>query len=128
MNVYTIVALCVVVCIAILLLKNQNPSIGFILSVSFGVLILILCLPKLNSIFHTLNNISEKAGIETNLFKILIKSLGITYITEWGVNICKDAGQNALSSKVELFGKIGVVIIILPIVEQILENIISIIK
>jgi len=128
MNVYTIVALCVVVCVAILLLKNQNPSIGFILSVSFSVVILILCFPKLNSIFHTLSNISEKAGIETSLFKILIKSLGITYITEWGVNICKDAGQNALSSKVELFGKIGVVIIILPIVEQILENIISIIK
>lgn len=128
MNVYTIVALCVVVCVAILLLKNQNPSIGFILSVSFSVVILILCFPKLNLIFHTLSNISEKAGIETSLFKILIKSLGITYITEWGVNICKDAGQNALSSKVELFGKIGVVIIILPIVEQILENIISIIK
>jgi len=79
MNVYTIVALCVVVCVAILLLKNQNPSIGFILSVSFSVVILILCFPKLNSIFHTLSNISEKAGIETSLFKILIKKNKVIY-------------------------------------------------
>ena len=128
MSIYAIFVLCIFVCVAVLLLKNHSPSIGFILSVAVSVILLIICIPKLSSIFHTLNNISDKAGIESNLFTILIKCLGITYITDWGENICKDAGQNALSTKIQLFGKIGVVIILIPIIEQILNNVISIIK
>ena len=128
MSITNVILLCIVVCVAILLLKNHNPSIGFVISISASVVLLILCLPKLNNVIHTLNNISAKAGIDMSLFEILIKCLGITYLTEWGINICKDAGQNALCAKIELFGRLGVVVIVLPIIEQILNNVISIIK
>lgn len=128
MSIYTVVILSLLVCIVILTLKNHNPSVGFIVSVAFSSILLIVVMPKLNSILHTLNNVSAKAGIGSELFTVLIKCLGITYLTEWGENFCKDAGQNALSLKIQLFGKIGIVIIIIPIIEEILNNIISIIK
>ena len=128
MSITNVILLSIVVCVAILLLKSHNQSIGFVISISASVAILFLCLPKLNNVIHILNNISTKAGIDTTLFEILIKCLGITYITEWGINICKDAGQNALCAKIELFGRLGVVVVILPIIEQIFNNVITIIK
>ncbi len=128
MNITNIVLLVTVVCLGVLVLKNHNPSIGYILSLTAGVIVFAFCLPKINLVMNTVNNISEKAGIDNSLYESLIKCLGITYLTEWGANLCKDAGQNALCAKVELFGRIGVIIIVLPIVEEIINNIISIIK
>ena len=122
MNILDVVLVSIIVCIAILLLKNHNSSMGFILSISLSIVLLIMCLPKLTSIFQTLNNISAKANIDSSLFEVLIKALGISYLAEWGMNICKDAGQNALCAKVGLFGRIGVIIVVLPIIEKILNN------
>lgn len=128
MSISSVVILAILVCTMILLIKNYNSAIGFILSISFCALLLVIFLPKLNSIFHTLNNISTKAGIGTSLFKTLIKCLGITYLTDWGVNICRDSGQNAIASKIEIIGKVLIISIILPLVEVILQNVVTIIK
>ena len=56
--------------------------------------------------------------------KLILKMVGITYLSEFGTQICKDAGQGALAAQLEMFGKILVLITGLPIVLAIIEQIV----
>lgn len=54
---------------------------------------------------------------------LLLKLIGITYLCELGANICKDAGYSTLSSHVELFGKVMIMMAGLPVVKTMIEMI-----
>ena len=57
--------------------------------------------------------------------KLIMKMIGITYLCEFGTQICKDVGQGAIALQVELFGKIMVLIIGLPILLSIIEQLVT---
>lgn len=63
-----------------------------------------------------------ETGVNTNYTGTLLKSLGICFICQFSSDICKDAGQNALSSKVELAGKIMILILALPLIDEVLST------
>ena len=57
----------------------------------------------------------------------LIKIMGVAYVAEYGAQICKDAGENSLGSKVELAGKLTILSLSVPVVLVILETLLRII-
>ena len=65
--------------------------------------------------------IAKNSGISSELFTIIIKSVGISYMTVFTSDLCKDFGQNSLCSKVEMAGKISVIIIASPLIIKIIE-------
>ena len=60
--------------------------------------------------------LSEKYGI------ILFKSLGVCFLAQFAADSCRDAGENALASKVELAGKISILVLSLPLFEEIAQT------
>lgn len=128
MSITGVIVIAVLICIFVLIIKNYHPTWAFVLSLSGAIVILLLTLPKISSVFHNLENLSVKSGIGSSLYKTLIKCFGVSYLTEFGADLCNDSGQVSLASKVILFGKITVIFLILPLVETILNNVISIIK
>lgn len=67
-----------------------------------------------------------KAGTGTVFLGILLKITGIAVLTEFAVSICKDSGETAIASKIDLGGKIIIISISIPIITALLELIISI--
>ena len=54
--------------------------------------------------------------------KLLVKIIGITYLAEISSNLCKDAGAGALASQVELFGKLSILLLCVPGLSSLLEE------
>ena len=47
----------------------------------------------------------------------------LTYLAEFSSDLCKDAGAGALASQVELFGKLSILVLCMPIMTSLLETI-----
>lgn len=125
-----ILALCVAVIIAAVLsvmLKKYNPEISMLVAVGAGVVVFALILSKISPALNQVSNLLTRAGMPVEYGGILLKSLGICFLCQFSSDACKDAGQSALASKVELAGKLMIVLIALPMIEDITQTAVGII-
>jgi stage III sporulation protein AD len=121
-----IVGIGIVATILITVIKAQRPEISLQLSILTGIFIFLLVASKLSSVITLLNNISQKVNIDVMYLSTLLKVIGIAYIAEFGAEVCKDAGESAIASKIELAAKVIIVVIAVPIITSLLELIIRI--
>jgi stage III sporulation protein AD len=54
---------------------------------------------------------------------VLIKILGISYICEFSADICKDSGFTAISNQIQIFGKLSILVVSMPIFMNLLNTI-----
>lgn len=108
--------------ILVLTLKQSVPQLALLLTLSVGVIILISVLSFLPIITDKITQLMSQTGVNSKYISILIKALGICFICQFASDICKDAGQSALASKVELAGKIMILISALPLIEEVLNT------
>ncbi len=95
-------------------------------SIAAGVIIFLLVIDKLKNIIDLFVNLSNRAGANTQFISLLIKITGIAIITEFAVSICKDSGESAIASKIDLGGKILIIGTSIPIITALLETLITI--
>lgn len=73
-----------------------------------------------------LNNLANKTAINNQFLTLLIKITGIAFLTEFAVSICKDSGESAIASKVDLGGKVIIISMSIPIISALLETIVHV--
>ena len=104
-----------------LLLKSTKPELAFSVTV-VGVLIILLWLAGIfqntTNIFYTITNLT---GVDNSLLKILLKIVGVSYLTEFSAGILNDFGSANIADKVSLCGKILIFVLSLPIIECLLQ-------
>ena len=126
MELVKIIGIGVVALIAIIILKQYKPEFVIYISLLAGTIILFLSLDKINGIVNLLSNLSTKANISNQFLTILLKITGIAFLTEFAVSICKDSGEAAIASKIDLGGKVIIIGMSIPIISALLELIIKI--
>ena len=126
MEIVKIIGVGLVALILIIILKQYKPEFTIYASIIAGAIILLMVMDKLYSIINLLSNISQKTGIGNEFLKIILKITGIAILTEFAVSICKDSGESAIASKIDLGGKIIIISISIPIITALLELVISI--
>ena len=57
---------------------------------------------------------------EALYLQVLLKMIGISYIAEFGAEICKDAGFGAVAGQIEFFGKIMLLAVSIPIIQNLI--------
>ena len=92
------------------------------MSIVAGIMILFFSISKLEIIIDLLKNLSNKIDINLSFFSILLKITGIAYLSEFACNICKDAGETAIASKVELAGRVLIIALSIPIISTLVET------
>ena len=111
----------------ILILKQYKPEYAIYVSLIAGILILTLSLGQLSEIINLLKDISSKANINTKLLSLLLKITGISFLTEFAVSVSKDSGETAIANKIDLGGKVLIIVISIPIITALLEIVLKII-
>ena len=127
MEIVQIVSLGFVATLLILIIKRQNPEIAVQISLTMAAIIFLMVLDKLSVIISLFRDLAEKAHISQMYLNTILKIIGIAYITEFGAQVCRDAGEGAVASKVEFAGKIMVMIMAIPIIALVLDTIIRLI-
>lgn len=126
MEIIKIIGIGLIALIIIILLKQYRPEFAIYVSLLAGVLILLLIVDQLTGIVNLIQSIAGKANINSQFLSILLKITGIAFLAEFAVSICKDSGEGAIASKIELGSKIVIISMSIPIISSLLEIILQI--
>lgn len=122
MNIISIVGIGIVSTILAVLLRQSNKSeLALLISLTTGIVIFSMVLDKLKYVVETLSNLVTKTNIEFAYFSVIIKIIGIAYIVEFGAQISRDAGEEAIASKIELGGKVVLMVLAMPILLALMD-------
>jgi stage III sporulation protein AD len=127
MDIIQIVMVGIIAAILAVLLRDERPEIAFVISIVTGLVIFVFLISKLNSVMSVLKYFAAKANIDVLYFSTILKVIAIAYITEFGAQICRDAGEGAIASKVEFAGKVLIMVIAIPILAALMDIMIKII-
>ena len=116
-----IVGFALVVTVFAVLLREGRPEMALLLALGFGILVFILVLGKMGTIINLFRDLTRSARVDELYLTTLLKILGIAYIAEFGAQICRDAGEGTIASKVEMAGKVLILLLALPIFAAVLE-------
>ncbi len=121
-----ILAVALVTVFAHIIVKQTRPEIAMIISIAGSVLIIVMIVDSLSSVISSFYNIFQTTGVDTTLLTPLFKIIAIGYITEFGANICQDAGASSVADKVLFAGKLVILLVALPIVTTVIDMVVSI--
>lgn len=126
MDIIKIIGIGLIALIIIIIVKQYRPEFVIYVSLVAGALILLLVMDKIGGIIDLLTSLSNKTAINNEFLVLLIKITGIAFLTEFAVSICKDSGEAAIASKVDLGGKVIIISMSIPIIASLLETILKI--
>ena len=124
-SVLKIIGIGLIALMAIIILKQYKPDFVLYISIIAGIIIIFLIIDKLQGIIDLLKSISSKSGINSQFLVLLLKITGIAFLTEFAINLCKDSGEGAIASKIELGSKIVIVSASIPIISSLLDVILK---
>ncbi|MVP00163.1 stage III sporulation protein AD [Paenibacillus lutrae] len=127
MEIIQIVGLGLIATVLILIIKEQKPMFAFLLAAFTGILIFLFLVGKIASVIEVLENLAQRSGVNMIFLKTILKIIGIAYIAEFGAQIVRDAGQESVASKIELAGKILIMVMAIPIITVIIETVVKLI-
>lgn len=127
MEIWQIVGLALIVTVISVVLKQIRPEIALQLTILAGASIFILVMSKIKVIVDLLQNLADQANISSYYLLIVLKIVGVAYLAEFGAQICRDAGEGALASKVELAAKVAVIVLAIPIIVAITESLVRLV-
>ncbi|MGG2095509.1 stage III sporulation protein AD [Bacillus sp. S13(2024)] len=106
-------------------LNQHKSSITSLFIVFVGSVMFLLIIDQIHSILTMIERIANEAKVSNVYVETLLKIIGIAYIAEFGAQITKDAGQGAIASKIELAGKILILVMAIPILTVVIETILG---
>lgn len=104
-------------------LKGQKAEFGIYVGLAVGILIFGYALRQVAAVTDQLGRLKSYLGEAESYLAILLKVIGITYICEFGADICKDAGYQAVAGQIEVLGKLSVMFAGLPVLFAVIEQI-----
>jgi len=121
MGIVGIVVVGVVSGILAVTVKKTNPEISLQISVAAGCVILMMCMDYLKKAVGFMRDFSEKLGAGLAGIEPVLKIIGIAYLCEFAVQALKDSGESAIAAKVELGGKLVMIVMTMPLFTQFVD-------
>lgn len=110
-----------------LTLKRTNPEFSIVLSILTGVTVIGFLIGDIKNLIDTVNIFNSSYGISYENIKLLLKILGISYITQFASSLCEDCGEKYIAQKIEFAGRVFIMSFSLPILIELLNTIIGLI-
>lgn len=104
-----------------LALKQYKKEYALLTGLATVIIILFFTVDTLENVISQMILITEKSGVDTRYFVAVMKVVGVAYVTQFGSEILRDSGENAIALKVEMAGKIFILGLTIPIVTEFLE-------
>ena len=103
------------------LVKSVRSEVSLYIALATGIIILVMILDSLTDIFGYFEAVYNKVEYGREYFPVIIKVLVIAYRSDFTAQLCKDAGQAAIGTKVELAGKLIIFFISIPILASVIS-------
>lgn len=116
-----VLALALIALVVLVVLRQQRPEMAMLTSVTVGAALLIAVLSALGPALAVLSDLAVRARVEGYYLDTVLRVIGVAYLADFGSQVCDDAGERSLGRKVELAGKVIIMIMAVPLVTAVLE-------
>ena len=103
--------------------KGGKTEYGIYMSVAVSIVLFLCIVDRLEIFVRTIDEISRYISVDTGYLSTLLKLIGITYISEFSSSICKDTGYQTIAVQIEVFSKLTILAMGMPILLALLETI-----
>lgn len=124
--IFKIIGLALVIVVAVMLVKQTKPELAVLVGVAGSIIFFFYIIDLLEQAFDVFNYILDNTGLNSELFVVLLKIIGVGYLTEFSANLCSDSGNSVVASKILLAGKLVIFILAIPIIKSLIDIIVSI--
>lgn len=121
MNILSIVGIGLVGALLGIILRQYKPEFSIYISLLVGIIILAVLISVISPVLDTIKELTDAVNLNDIYGKVLLKALAICYITQLASDCCADAGEKAIAGKLEMAGKIAIVVISLPLFQSLVN-------
>ncbi len=104
-----------------LILKSCRPEYSQYISIAVCILIFMFIGTKLNALIHYAQKMQDMVHLDHSYMEMILKMIGVTYVAEFASNICKDSGYQTIAGQIELFAKISILVLGMPVLLAFME-------
>ena len=112
--------------ITTLTVRRIRPEFGPVLALFGGAVLLGLAAPAIAQLIDSMSAFGRQGGVAGDMMQTLLKITGVSFLMEFAARTCHDAGENSLAAHTELAGRIAILVLALPSMQQLLGLILSI--
>lgn len=121
MDMMRVTAIALIGALALLLFKQYKPDWGMPLRLVLGLVLGGLILSSVSEILSFARDLSgDESTIPDTIWQMILKALGLSFITELASGICRDSGEGSLAVWVEMAGKVALLLLALPLIKEVL--------
>jgi stage III sporulation protein AD len=104
-------------------LRQTKPELAVCTGIASSLCLLLLAVQKLEIIVESVKLIQSSISVQSSYMQVLLKIMGITYISEFAADICRDAGYSTIAGQIGVFSKLSILAVSMPIVTALLDTI-----
>lgn len=103
-------------------LKQQKQEYALYIGLGCAVCILLFAVERLGAVMDSVKQLQSFISVDSSYIKALIKMIGITYVAEFASSLCQDAGYSSIGNQIEMFGKLSIIVLSMPILLVLIET------
>jgi Stage III sporulation protein AC/AD protein family. len=119
MTTFQLCGIAVCVMVFSIMLKERQGEMALLISCAGSVFLLAAIVPTFAPAVTFITDIIEATALSA-YSAVLLKALGVTYVIQITAEICRDAGESSIASKVELAGKGEILLLTLPVIKELI--------
>jgi len=127
LEIIQVVGLGLVATLLIIILKETRPELAFQAAIAAGIILLLMVIGYLAEVVQTVTEVALEAGLNIVYLQTLMRIIAIAYLAEFGTQVCRDAGQNSIASKIELAAKVIILVMAVPIIIEVMQAILELV-
>ena len=104
-------------------LRKGKQEYSMFLSMAVCICIFIYIIGKVETVINFAKKMQTFVAVDQTYITLILKMVGITYAAEFAMNICKDAGYAAVGNQIELFAKLSILVLSIPVLTVFLETV-----
>ena len=106
-------------------LKPLKADLAILICIAVSLCIFFAMVGRLEELIRTIRKMMGLVELESSYIGMVLKMLGITYVAEFSSAICKDAGYQTIANQIDIFGKLTILVMSLPIILSLMETILG---
>lgn len=122
MHILQLVGIGLTATVLVMVVRPNAPQFATVIGIVAGIILLVQVVDSLESVVQTMSNLADSAKVNHGFIDTVLRIIGIAYIVEFAAQVARDAQEGALAGKIELAGKVGIVILALPIITDVIDE------
>lgn len=122
-----VVGLGLIAALLALILREYRPELAMQISLAAGAIIMLLVLNRIVTAVNVITETAVAAGINLIYLQTLLRVIGIAYLAEFGSQLCRDAGEGSIATRVELAAKVIILVMAVPVIVEIMKSVLGMI-